>query len=357
MVSWTSFFAFFVALCAYLCYRQPDLVAILLPKYIDAYFIRAMYSRDKKNSGVTQMPMISRLLPIEGIEIKDIFDPSGYPVHIKNVVDVSQDNIIEILSTGNAGKNMRMISFENWTEPHFSPSCAQMSIPKVIKFDDYAKNHLFSRSAKNHTHLYAGFEAITDPAVLKDILGFDVTTLNEYRQNNLFTSNFASEILSAPMHCAPIDSLTFQLVGTKTWYFVSPDDLASLPNIPMPTCFNLPMTDDELLSKIKNIHIVKQGPGDAVYFGPHWCHAVSTEAGPNVMFNMRYNAIKKLKKGPLSLFAKLMIRKFTRSIGGLPQDNRENYPLIYEDLNSYFPNCGSSHAFNGLYEAVKNLKH
>jgi hypothetical protein len=287
MMSLTTFFAVFTVLCAYLVVKHPDYVAVVLPKYVDAYFVRAMYSRDKQNTGVTHMPMISRVLPKKVDQIKDIFDPSGYPVHIKNAINVDQGSLMEILSKGNAGKKMRMISFENWTEPHFSPSCAQMNIPQMIEFDSYAKAHLFTNVSDQHTHLYAGFESITDPALLTDILGFDVTSLYEYRQNNLFTSNFAKELLSAPMHCAPIDSLTFQLVGTKTWYFVSPDDLASLPSVPMPTCFNMPMTDDELLSRIKNIHIIKQGPGDAVYFGPHWCHAVSTEAGPNVMFNMR----------------------------------------------------------------------
>jgi len=89
-----------------------------------------------------------------------------------------------------------------------------------------------------------------------------------------------------------------------------------------------------------------------MYFGPHWCHAVSTAPGPNLMLNMRYNAVPKLKKGPLSLVMKLFIRNFLRPYGGRPQDNLLAFPLIYQDLNSYYDNCGPSEAFNSIYNNV-----
>lgn len=175
----------------------------------------------------------------------------------------------------------------------------------------------------------------------------------DYKQNNLFTSNFPHEIFTASMHCAPIDSLALQLIGTKTWIFASPEELNKIPAIPMPTSFFLPMTDDEVLSKMSTLHVVKQGPGDALYFGPHWCHAVSTAKGPNLMLNMRYFAKKKIFAGPWELTAKILFRLYisVRGTGLNPQDNHLLYPVIYDDLMHYFQNkCGFSHSFDTLYK-------
>lgn len=355
-----------VLLSSLLMFNYIDFVLVLLPKYADAYLLRAIYSRDKTN-GVDEvrMPFVTRLIPqnITQDNVEDLLNPSGFPLHVKNFVSPDHDKLVTMLTESNKGKDMRMLDYSaaaGRTGNHFSPSCTHGGLnTQNVPFDEFSTNHLFPEKASNHSWLYAGFEAITDPTTIRDILGVEIEELGDYRQNNLFTSNFPEEILSAAMHCAPIDSLTFQLIGTKTWYLVSPEDLAALKSIPMPTAFNLPMTDDELLSKIKNIHIVKQGPGDAFYFGPHWCHAVSTEAGPNIMFNMRYNAREKLKKyAPTSLLLKLMYRHFTRAIGKNPQDNAvNNYPLIFEDLNSWFSDCGPSEAFDKLFDYVKALPH
>jgi hypothetical protein len=354
MYSSKTILAIVAGVVAYLVYKHPDFVAVLLPKYVDAYFIRARFSnRDRKNTGATRVPLITRVVPqsISIENIKDMLGPAGYPIHVKNAIKVDQDRHIALLIEKNKGRSMRMLNYENYTDPHLSPSCGDYSFPNMVPFDDYANSHLTSANVANHSYLYAGFESITDADVIDELLGIDIKSVGDYRLNNLFTSNFPHTLMSASMHCAPIDSLTFQLMGTKTWYFISPDELASIQNIPMPTCFNVPMTDDELLSKIKNLVIIKQGPGDAMYFGPHWCHAVVTDAGPNLMFNMRYNALPKIKKGPLSLFFKLLVRSYTRTMGGRPQDNKENYPLIYEDLTNYFHSCGPSTAFNKIIEA------
>lgn len=332
---------------------------MVLPMYWDGYFVQTYFSdRTRHNTGVTKMPMVSRVVPREDIttdNLKDLLDPAGFPIHVKNFVTVDQEKFINILNRDNKGKTMRMLDYSNWTTPHISPSCATFKIGKEVAFDEYSEKHLKKTSSKNHSPLYAGFESITEPDTLNELFGFDIKELGDYRQNNLFTSNFAHEILTASMHCAPIDSLTFQLLGTKTWFFVSPEDLAKLQAIPMPTFFNLPKTDDELLSIINNIHIVKQGPGDAMSFGPNWCHAVSTSPGPNLMFNMRYNAVPKLMKGPLSLFIKVIFRIYTRAIGNLPQDNTNRFPVIYSELNNFYNDCGASEAFNKIWEQSKGF--
>jgi hypothetical protein len=349
-----------VAVLAYVCTKHVDFVVTLLPKYYDGYFVRLLYSRDKKTTGtIGKLPFFSRVIPTDLTmdTLGEIFNPLGYPVHVKNVMNVDQDKVIGLMAERNKGRDMRMISFENWTTPHLSPSCAALKSSVIASFDDYAKSHLFSDVADNHSYLYAGFESITDRETIEEFTGLNLKSLGDYRQNNLFTSNFPHEILTAALHCAPIDSLTLQLLGTKTWYFVSPEDLAKIQNTPMPTAFNLPMTDDELLAAISNVHVVKAGPGDAVYFGPHWCHAVSTSAGPNLMMNMRYNNIPLVKKGPLSLTAKLMIRMATRKMAGLPQDNTHLFPVLYDDLNQYFDNCGESEGMKKLVADAMAMEH
>jgi hypothetical protein len=328
-----------------------DIIITLMPLYVDGYLVRMLYSREGRNTGVTSLPFFSEIIPthIKKENIKDIFDPHGYPILAKNFSNIDQDHIVSIMTEGNKGKKMRMLSYEGHNQPHISPSCAIYKTAEQIAFDDYSTKFLFENVSHNHSPLYAGFETITDPEIIKDITGVDFTTLGDYKQNNLFASNFDRETFTATMHCAPIDSFSLQLVGTKTWFFVSPDDLANIPSIPLPTSFNLPMTDDQLLSRIKNVIVVKQEPGDALYFGPHWCHAVSTSPGPNIMFNMRYFVFDKLKNNPLHLFIKIVIRKFNRVLGENPQDNLNQFPIIFSDLNNYFlGKCGPSKAFNAI---------
>jgi hypothetical protein len=304
--------------------------------------------------------MVSVILPTEGItkdNLAEIFHSDGFPTLVKNVLTTDQDKIVNEMTKRNKGRDMRMLSFENHhSTPHFSPSCDRRIFSLTKSFDEYSTSHLFSNVADNHSYFYAGFEAITDPETVNDITGLDVESLGNYKQNNLFTSNFPHEILTATLHCAPIDSFTLQLIGTKTWFFVSPEDLANINSIPMPTSFNLPLTDDELLSKIKNVYILRQEAGDVMYFGPHWCHAVSTSEGPNLMMNMRYFSFDKIVKGPIKLTLKIMIRRFlsNRGQGKNPQDNKGLYPGIYDALSNWFDDCGESSYFAALYNRALN---
>jgi len=327
----------------------------LAPRHADYFLVQKLYSRQGTNKGLTRQPLISTILPTPGIDkhnLKEIFHKGGFPTLVKNVLNTDQDKIVTEMTKRNAGRTMRMLSFEKWKSPHFSPSCAMQEMPSTESFDDYSTKHLFTNVTDNHSYLYAGFEAITDAETVNDITGLDVQSLGDYKQNNLFTSNFAHEILTAPMHCAPIDSLALQLIGTKTWYFVSPEDLATIHSIPMPTSFPLPITDDELLSKIKNIYVLVQEPGDAMYFGPHWCHAVSTSEGPNLMMNMRYFNFGKILRGPVKLSMKILIRQFLsfRGIGKNPQDNRNLFPGIYDALNQWFDECEDSQWFLNVWK-------
>lgn len=348
----------FVAYLAHLAYKNYDVLIVVMPKYYDAYLIRALFPRDKVNSGTTRVPIVSRILPsvINKNDLRELLSPDGTPIFVKGVLNVSQDTILEVMNRGNRGKTMRMLSYANRSTPHFSPSCATLRSRIVQEYSHFAESHLFSNVSDNHSPLYAGFEGITDPEILEEITGLDINQLGDYRLNNLFLANFPEETMTATLHFEPIESVAIQLVGTKTWYLVSPDQLSELKAIPMPTSFNLPLTDDELLSKLKVIHYVKAEPGDILYFGPHWGHAVSTSEGPNVMFTVRYNAVNKIKKGPVNISLKIFLRFLTRNIGGLPQDNTDIYPLLYDDLNGYFGDCGPSGTWLKIYNAVKSAR-
>lgn len=350
-----------LAFAALLRYRI-DFFICLLPKYVDGYFVHLFWSKGGKNNiGPVRVPMLTKVPYYEEPlkSTKDVFDPHGYPRLIKDFAVVDHDKAVNILYKENAGRSMRMLdTLDLYKYPHFSPSCNVLDTTGRIEvqFDDFAKNHLFTEVANNSTQLYAGFESITDPEVLDDLLGVDIKSMGDYKQNNLFASNFKEETIAAALHCAPIDSVSIQLIGTKTWYFVSPQDLAKVQSVPMPTAFNLPMTDDELLSAIDYIHVAVQKPGDLVYFGPNWCHAVSTAPGPNLMFNLRFFAQSKLMAGPKSLGLKIVARLILRTFGGRPQDNTILYPVLYEALsNGFMDDCGISSAWTKLTRQAKAL--
>ena len=350
-----------VALALFLHYHV-DIFICLLPKYVDGYFVHLFWSKSKTNNvGPVKVPMITKVPYHYGkVEtLDDVFDPEGYPRLVEKFAVVDHDKTVGLLQKMNAGRSMRMLDTGDlYDYPHFSPSCNYLKADSriLVEFDDFAKNHLFSKVASNSTALYAGFESITDPEVLEELLNIDITTIGNYKQNNLFASNFKKETIAAALHCAPIDSVSIQLIGTKTWYFVSPQDLNKVQSVPMPTAFNLPMTDDELLSALDYIHIVVQKPGDLIYFGPNWCHAVSTSPGPNLMFNLRYFAGKKLWKGPKPLSMKIVLRMLFRVIGGRPQDNTSNYPILYDALsNGFYTDCGISKTWLKITEQVKAM--
>lgn len=352
------------ALVAALIKFHPDFVCVILPAYWDGYFVQAMYDRTLRNgpSSGTSIPLLTKVLPlpIRKENIGDVIHKDGFPTLVKNVVNTDQDHLMGILTQANAGKQLRMLSFKNYSTPHFSPSCGivEFTTKQMVDFDRFATEHLFSNVSDHHSDLYAGFEPMTDPAVIEEMTGLDLRELGDYRQNNLFTSNFKEETMSATLHCEPIDSLTFQFVGTKTWYLVSPEQLAELNAVPLPTSFNLPLTDDQLISKLKEVRIVKQEPGDVFYFGPHWCHAVSNAQGPNLMMSIRYNAVEKIKRGPKTLLWKILLRTLLRPgaySGALPQENVNIYPVIYDELTKFFNNCGRSEALDKMMEIVQSM--
>jgi len=353
-----------IVIFSYVLRNHADVILVLLPKYVDALFFHILYSakRSQKNANKPiREPIVSKVPyyhePLD--DLNNIFDKDGYPRLVKEFAVVDHDKTVEFLYKRNKGRHMRMLDFGADVLDHFSPSCSRgFSVPRETAFDEYAENHLFSNKSSNHSGLYAGFESITDSDDVQKLLGRDLRNLGngDYKQNNLFTSNFDKDLMSATLHCAPLDSVSIQLFGTKTWFFVGPQDLNNFQNVPFPTAFNVPMTDDELLSKIRNVHVAVQRPGDLVYFGPNWCHAVFTSKGPNLMFNLRYLTKEKLLRTlPFKQIFKSFFRKLTRSFAMVPQDNLVKFPYIYHDISNWMTDCGPSDALNRLIAKGKSL--
>ena len=334
---------------------------VLLPKTWDAKWVNYWFRRDLNNTGIESIPKVFRNSPnpyVSG-DVQRCVESSGGPRLLKNFVNASDSQaLLRLLTKGNQGKEIRLLDYSKQDFSHFSPSCANKGAQDSLKmpFDQFAAAHLLGENVSSHSYYYAGFESITDRDVLKEITGYDWgLTGQPYNQNNLFVSNLPRDVLTAPLHAEPIDSFAVQLVGVKYWFLVAPEDVNSFPTIPLPTAFNLPMTDDKLIGKIPKIYVVKQEPGDLLYFGPHWGHVVITTEGPNLMFNVRIDAQWKVRNGPKGLLAKVAfrIRDPRRNVAGRPQDNTLNFPLIYDDLNSYYPTCGKSEAFTELERIAK----
>lgn len=351
-------FSLAVVAFAYAFKSNIDLFITILPKPLDHYFTRMYWSDKKVNTGKPfKEPMIIRTpYYVESINnTKDLIDPTGRLRLVKNFLPVDADKSIALLHKRNQGRSMRMLHVVN-PDHHISPSCGHAKETVQIDFDDYAKNHLYSRVAHNHSDLWAGFETITDPEALDELLGFPILEVGDYKQNSLFASNFPEDIISATFHCAPIDSISLQLIGTKTWFFVSPEELARVQSTPMPTFFPFPMTDEELFAKFDHVHVTVQRPGDAIYFGPNWCHSVLTSSGPNLMFNLRYKAFAKVfKYSPISLSIKLMFRMLLRTPAGIPQDNIRVFGKLYQDLVNFYVDCGPSEYTKKLVRAAKAM--
>jgi hypothetical protein len=330
----------------------PSLFLVLLPIPYDSHALHLLYKEENmpKNTNTGPMPELIEIGPSQMQDLSEIFTADGTPKVAYRWFQPDGDEVIRKLKEANKGRTVRGIHACN--EEHFSPSCGKFVKPTFdIACDDFIQKSMIDESDRC---LYAGFEAVTDMDAVEDIIGMkNMTGLGNYKMNNLFMSNFATQNLASPSHCAPIDSVVIQLVGTKTWIFNSPEQLATVHASPMPTFFNYPMSDDELLAQYKDVKLLVTGPGDVMYFGPAWCHAVVSEAGPNVMFNIRYMAgLRKLWRTlPINLFTKVMLMQLFRRPAKIPQDNVWAFGPIYKALLG-FMDCGPSNKTAYLKDSI-----
>lgn len=343
---------------AILGYYAPAWLLMIAPIPLDDWILRKMYPKNSNGHDPNYWamdPFLTELQHKNISSLEEIFHPQGYPILSRNYVEKFDiEPLLERLLEANNGKKLRVFNFTEKLGTNHISACG--GLPKKMEnmnFEDFAGN------LEGMKNLYAGFESLTDIQVINELFGHgvDFSKLHPgYKQNNIFFSNFQETLMSAGMHCSPIDSLAVQLVGKKTWLLASPEQLSKLPSIPLPTFFPVGLNDDQTIDAVKHFIVVKAGPGDALYFGPNWCHAVISHEGPNVMFNLRYFAREKVLASPLGLLLKVLFRKMTRTFGGNPQDNSIAQGPIYETVNNLYENCGKSNRLEQIVDYFANLE-
>jgi len=346
--------------CKFLCpvllalfiMKMPGFFVMLFPQPLNSWIFRALYYKEKVNDPNywTEKPMFSYTEATKMIANRtEVFHSKGYPVVIRNFIDPPAiEHAMEVLKKANGKKELRVIEYAEDYKDHISVNCGSFSgfdLTKYWGFDEFAAG---LESGRN---IYGGFEGLTDPEAVSSLLGFDITTLSPlYLMNQMFVSNLNRNLMTAGLHCAPSDALAVQLVGKKTWLFSSPQQLTKTPYINMKGFFPIGYTDDELLDAIGDHRVVEVGPGDAVYFGPCWCHAVVTSAGYNLMFNMRYNsAADTFRTMTVGEMVQVFINLISINWGGHPQEQHEKFGNLYTDvLNMY--ECGESNRVKEMVE-------
>ena len=113
------------------------------------------------------------------------------------------------------------------------------------------------------------------------------TSVSEIKLDTNFVSNFSDDVLATHIHFPSVNSFAMQLVGNKFWYFMPTNEFESYDPINTPTPWLLGGSEKMHFEKYGGISFAVTEPGDMLYFPPMSAHAVVTQKGPNVMFNLR----------------------------------------------------------------------
>jgi hypothetical protein len=142
-----------------------------------------------------------------------------------------------------------------------------------------------------HSKYYASFSKIEDFSVLEEMfksLGAPAINVKAFEFEHAFIANLEKGMITAQIHANSVtSSMAVQFVGTKWWYFWSPQttrDHEMMNGFPG-TGLILPT---QAPNKPYKVHMYHSQPGDVLFFSENWAHAVYTEAGPNVMMNFRH---------------------------------------------------------------------
>ena len=101
-----------------------------------------------------------------------------------------------------------------------------------------------------------------------------------------FVSNFPEDAISTGSHAALVDSLAYQLEGTKVWLLHHMDESSSR-YFYVGSWRMFPNCLETFLSGLKKPYVAVTNPGDILYFPGSYQHMVFTKEGPNVMTNIR----------------------------------------------------------------------
>lgn len=338
---------------------SPEWVIMMMPVPLDDMLFQVLFpaqSNAHDPNYWAMNPLLTELVPSNISSLEDIFHPQGYPTLVRGFTKAYEPQpLLERLLEENRGKDMKVFNYSEAVRRGYNHISACGGFPTkelFMKFEDMAEN---MDTVKD---LFVVSEAIMNISFVSDLMGgVDLTSIHpEYNRNNFFFGNINKTVVTVGIHCAPTDSLSVQLTGRKVWFFISPEQFAKMRNMPIPVYMPMGYNDDQIIDFLKHFIVVKAGPGDILSFGPNWCHTVITYEGPNVMFNMRYMAKKKLKSGPLSLLLKLLFRKATRTFGDTQNNNHHSQGPIYNRLSNTFDNCGRSNRLEELVARFSNLE-
>lgn len=134
------------------------------------------------------------------------------------------------------------------------------------------------------------------PFLTKDAMkiALNATNADHIKLDTNFVSNFAEDVLATHVHAALVESHSLQLVGNKMWIFFAPEEFEKLNPINTPTIWVLDGSEKEYFDRLKysGVPVAVQEPGDYLYFPSLWGHSVITQAGTNVMLNMRQHPLR-----------------------------------------------------------------
>ena len=159
---------------------------------------------------------------------------------------------------------------------------------------------------------YSSFATLTDAPSVKALLeNVPITGINfdKVQFEHAFISNFPKKQLVAFLHGNGItDSLAIQFVGKKTWLFFPPEVFRGSEMINAMSGVGT-IFPTQSPKKPYDVYRYNSQPGDILFFGENWAHAVYTHAGPNIMMNFRLLTLGNFLRQPVQWLHTLLLTR------------------------------------------------
>mmetsp|Transcript_4788 Transcript_4788/g.7286 ORF Transcript_4788/g.7286 Transcript_4788/m.7286 type:complete len:347 (-) Transcript_4788:168-1208(-) len=131
-------------------------------------------------------------------------------------------------------------------------------------------------------------------------------SVSESEKEHGFISNFNKPMLTSPIHATPmVLSMAVQLIGSKSWVFVKPDDYrgddmwSAMPVASTMRPQRVPKGEFE-------VWFYTSQPGDVLFFPESWGHIVYTHPGPCVLMNYRNLIPNNFLRQPITYMTALL---------------------------------------------------
>jgi len=334
----------------------------LTPTFIDNWHFRTFVENTGKTNDLENPPPEMELsflgpsltdkTPAEIVETSVY----GYPTLLKGYSNPAPfERLMTLMKNATLIDDVDVASVSDSDLDHLSSNCKkewshkQMSLYEMI---DIMENE--DRS------VYTGFQSPFENEEMNEMLGFndmsEYVYIPRFYAYSFFFAKLAHAQMTAGIHCAPVESAAFQVMGKKTWLFWEPHHFAkNVPHMTFQGWFTKEQTDDELQAKLGRAFVMETEPGDYLYFGSGWCHAVLSEEGYGLLFTIRYFPDRfKFTKLPWSFLFQFFARRWFRGLMNRSRDCHE----VYGTMCKYFTDggnmdCGKSTSF---YKTVDLLK-